>query len=170
MKNIEIKASYRDLNRARAIARQLAAEPHGVLDQLDTYFRVPVGRLKLRETGTFGSMMTAELIFYRRADEARARESDYDVVPVNDPTGLKRALDRAIGTWRTIAKRRELWMLDNVRIHLDEVEGLGNFVELEAVVDRSHPAEACSATIDRLAAAFGIQAGERIAESYSDLL
>lgn len=164
MKNIELKARCPDPERSRGIARSLAAAPRGIIQQTDTYFRVPAGRLKLRE------MDRAELIFYRRSDESGVRESDYDVVPVADPAALKRTLDRALGVWRVVSKRRELWMLDNVRIHLDQVDGLGSFIEFEAVIDDAHSEEECRRAVARLSAAFGIREEDRIGRSYSDLM
>lgn len=163
MKNIEVKARCGDLDRARIVAREIGAVPHGILHQVDTYFRVPAGRLKLRESAE------AELVFYKRSNDPVARESDYELVPVEAPAELKRTLDRALGTWRIVTKRRELWKLDNIRIHLDRVEGLGSFIEFEAVVDERHPDDDCRAALARLTAAFGIGDGDRIGGSYSDL-
>jgi predicted adenylyl cyclase CyaB len=164
MKNIEVKARCPDLARVREAARALGAVPRGVLHQIDTYFRVPAGRLKLRE------METAELIFYRRSNEAGPRSSEYEVAAVAEPERMRTALAAALGVWVTVEKRRELWIYDNVRVHLDEVAGLGSFLELEAVVDAAHPVEVCEATIRRLLDGLGVEADDLVRDSYSDLL
>jgi homotetrameric cytidine deaminase len=157
-RNLEIKA--RDPDPARSLERALAlgAEDRGEIVQRDTYFARATGRLKLREQ-TPGD---AELIQYRRADAGGPRASHYRIVPTPDAEALKAALDAALGTLVVVEKRRRLLLADHVRIHLDEVEGLGSFVELEAVGDED------PAAIDRLRGQLEI--GEPIAGSYSDLL
>jgi homotetrameric cytidine deaminase len=127
-RNIELKA--RDLDPARTLQAALAhgAEDRGVLHQRDTYFAAPEGRLKLREQDG-----GAQLIAYARADEAVARLSAYHLVDVPDPAALTAALDAALGRTVTVTKTRHLLLWQDVRIHLDEVEGLGAWVELEAV-------------------------------------
>jgi adenylate cyclase class IV len=175
MKNIEIKARCGDLAGIREISRSLGAAPRGAFRQVDTYFPVSAGRLKLREIeasegGDVPGAARAELIFYRRANETGPRSSDYEVVPVSEPARMHAALAAALGVWVRVEKRRELWLYENVRIHLDEVIGLGAFVELEAVVDPAHPEEICHATVRRMLDAFGIAGGDLLSESYSDLL
>jgi homotetrameric cytidine deaminase len=157
-RNLEIKA--RDPDPARSLERALAlgAEDRGEIFQRDTYFARASGRLKLREQ-TPGD---AELIQYRRPDESGPRVSDYRIVPA--PEGLGAVLDAALGTLAVVEKRRRLLIADGVRIHLDRVEGLGEFVELEAV-GQTDPA-----AIDRLRAGLGIADEDLVAGSYSDLL
>jgi len=127
-RNVELKA--RDPDSARTLAAALAhgAEDHGLLNQRDTYFNAGEGRLKLREEDE-----RATLIAYERADEAVARLSAYHLVDVPDPAALRTALDDALGITVVVAKQRRLLLWRDVRIHLDEVEGLGSWVELEAV-------------------------------------
>src|SRR3712207_4286285 len=127
-RNVELKA--RDPDPARTLAAALAhgAEDHGVLNQRVTYFNAGEGRLKLREEDE-----RATLIAYERADEAVARLSAYHLVDVPDPAALRTALDDALGITVVVAKQRRLLLWRDVRIHLDEVEGLGSWVELEAV-------------------------------------
>jgi len=176
MKNIEIKARCRDLARVRDAARSEGAVPHGVLHQTDTYFHVPVGRLKLREIESSGSPQggdatrCAELIFYRRSDDAGPKASEYEVAPVTEASRMCAALAAALGIWIVVEKRRELWILDNVRIHLDEVTGLGSFLELEAVVDNAHAEDVCHQAVRRLLDLFEVGDDDRIRDSYSDLL
>jgi adenylate cyclase class 2 len=125
-RNIEIKARDADPARTLELALGLGATDKGVISQRDTYFARARGRLKLREQEPGED----ELIEYRRADETGARTSSYRRVPVGAPAELREALDAALGTLVVVAKRRRLLLLDNVRIHLDEVEGLGSFMEL----------------------------------------
>ena len=164
-RNIELKARCRDLDRAAVAAVSLGASRQGELIQIDTYFRVASGRLKLREIEGSG----AELIWYERPDHVAFRASDYFVVPVAHPQQMKAALARALGVRGEVRKRRQLLLWHNVRIHLDQVEELGSFIELEAVI--TDEAEATSherlATLTR---ALHIEDADRIAGSYSDLL
>ena len=164
-RNIELKARCPDLAAARAAALRLGATDVGVLDQLDTYFRVPHGRLKLRET----TGKPAELIWYERADRAEFRGSDYRLVPVPKPAALKAALDAALGRRGTVRKRRALLMWHNVRIHLDDVAGLGTFLEFEAVLSDREDAATAHERLATLADALGVRAEDRIAQSYADL-
>jgi homotetrameric cytidine deaminase len=157
-RNLEIKARDSDPGRSLERALALGAEDRGEIVQRDTYFARASGRLKLREQTPGG----AELIQYRRPDEAGPRVSDYRIVPA--PEGLGAALDAALGTVAVVEKRRRLLIADGVRIHLDRVEGLGEFVELEAVGHDD------TAAIDRLRAELGIADDALVAGSYADLL
>jgi homotetrameric cytidine deaminase len=158
-RNLEIKA--RDPDPAGSLERALAlgAEDRGEITQRDTYFGRTAGRLKLREQ----SPGDAELIEYRRPDDAGPRVSDYRLVPVSDPDALREALDAALGTLVVVEKRRRLLLWEGVRIHLDEVEGLGSFVELEAT-------DGDPAKVERLRTELDILDERLIAGSYSDLL
>jgi homotetrameric cytidine deaminase len=130
-RNVELKAH--DPDPARTLERALAAgaEDRGLLRQRDTYFDVPHGRLKLREEEPGG----ATLIAYERPDAATERVSDYRLVPVAEPEPLRAALGAANGVGAVVVKRRRLLIWETVRIHLDEVRGLGSFIELEAVAE-----------------------------------
>src|SRR5215207_1233592 len=128
-RNIELKALDPDPARSLAVCRELGAEDRGMLRQRDTYFRARRGRLKLREEEPGG----ATLIQYERPDAAHARESRYRLAAVPDPDELRASLDAALGTLVVVAKERHLLLWDGVRIHLDTVDGLGSFVELEGV-------------------------------------
>jgi homotetrameric cytidine deaminase len=130
-RNVELKAH--DPDPARTLERALAAgaRDEGLLRQRDTYFHVAAGRLKLREEDPGG----ATLIAYQRPDEAAERVSSYRLVQVPDAAALRSALAAAIGIDVVVVKRRHLLMWETVRIHLDEVRGLGSFLELEAVAE-----------------------------------
>jgi homotetrameric cytidine deaminase len=130
-RNVELKALDPDPARTLERALALGAEDHGVIVQRDTYFHVREGRLKLREEEPGG----AHLIAYSRPDAAAVRVSSYRVVPVPDPDGLRAALADTDGVDVVVEKRRRLLLWETVRIHLDEVEGLGSFLELEAVAE-----------------------------------
>jgi homotetrameric cytidine deaminase len=127
-RNVELKARDHDPEATLAAALGHGAQDQDVLTQKDTYFAAREGRLKLREEHD-----AATLIAYARADEATARTSAYHLVDVPDPAVLTAALDAALGTVVVVEKFRRLLLWDGVRIHLDAVEGLGTWVELEAV-------------------------------------
>jgi homotetrameric cytidine deaminase len=165
-RNVEVKALDPAPERSLAICRELGAEDRGVLVQRDTYFRVPSGRLKLREERD----AAATLVQYERADAARARVSRYRLVPVEDAAGLREALDAALGTLVIVEKQRHLLLSDGVRIHLDEVDGLGSFVELEGVAAPGSDLSAERERVDALAEARGLVPERIVAESYSDRL
>jgi homotetrameric cytidine deaminase len=161
-RNLEIKA--RDPDPGRSLERALAfgAEDRGEIAQRDTYFGRVGGRLKLREQ-TPGE---TELIQYRRPDEAGPRASDYRLVPVGAAGDLREALDAALGTVVVVEKRRRLLLFEGVRIHLDRVDGLGSFVELEAPGDGAD----AEAKLGRLRAELEIGDERLVAASYSDLV
>jgi homotetrameric cytidine deaminase len=170
MHNVELKA--RDPDPARSLERALAlgAEDKGEINQRDTYFSAARGRLKLREQETGGSPLWDELIQYSRADSTDARTSTYRRVPVADVAALHEALDAAYGTLVTVTKRRRVLLWEGVRIHLDEVEGLGSYVEIEAVAEEGSDLSAEHETVERLRAELGVKDANLVARSYSDLL
>jgi len=163
-RNVELKAH--DPDPARTLERALAAgaADHGLLRQRDTYFHVPHGRLKLREE----EPGEAHLIAYERPDAAEVRLSSYRVVPVPDPAGLLAALEATNGIDVVVAKRRRLLLWETVRIHLDEVEGLGSFVELEAVADPASDLERERSQVALLCEALAIGDDALREGSYSD--
>jgi adenylate cyclase class IV len=165
-RNIELKARCADLTAAREAARELGAEFAGVLDQCDTYFIVPRGRLKLREFGQGG----AEIIYYERQNDPAARGSDYRLAPVEDGAAMREALSAALGVRGQVRKRRELWMWQRVRIHLDTVERLGTFIEFEAVMEPEEADEVGHRKLPDLRAALAVADGDLVGVSYSDLL
>lgn len=164
-RNIELKARLPDLDAARQVALRLATRTLGTLHQVDTYFHTPRGRLKLREIDG----LAAELIWYDRPDAATPRQSDYLLVPVANPHTLNQALSAAWGVKAIVEKRREVFLVDNVRIHLDEVQGLGTFLEFEAVLGQDEDDAAGRAQVDRLIQEFGIAPKDVLSGSYGEL-
>jgi homotetrameric cytidine deaminase len=165
-RNVELKARDPAPDRSLERARALGAEDRGELRQRDTYFAAPRGRLKLREQEPGG----AELIAYERPDGAQARESRYRIAPVADPAALREALDAALGTVTVVEKRRHLLVWEGVRIHLDRVEGLGDFVELEGVADADSDLAREAELVARLRDELGIADDAIEATGYADLL
>jgi homotetrameric cytidine deaminase len=173
--NVELKA--RDPDPAATAARCLAlgAEDRGTLTQRDTYFAARRGRLKLREAdpGDPGGPgdLGAELIAYRRADASEPGESRYVRAATADPAALREALDATLGTTVVVSKQRRLFVWENVRIHLDEVEGLGTFLEFEALVaPDGSDLDSARAKVQRLRHELDVADDALIAGGYSDLL
>lgn len=165
MRNLETKARCRDLALARQRAASIGAVEQWTRRQVDTYFHVPNGRLKLRrqEDGP------AELIFYRRPDRPQARWSSYSIVTVVRAAELGSILAEALGVVVHVDKVRTLLTLGHTRIHLDRVDGLGDFVELETVLAEQDE-ELAKDEHERIAEALGIEACDSVAGSYCDLL
>lgn len=163
MRNIELKAQLRNRNDAEAVCKQISATFQGDIHQIDTYFQVPEGRLKLREKTPGGD----ELIFYTRPDTPNSKSSEYDIAPASPE--LKRVLTDALGVLAIVDKVRGLWLWDNVRIHLDRVEGLGNFIEFEAILSEEYNDADGHAKVAKLTEDFGLQENDLIECSYLDL-
>ena len=180
-RNIELKARLHDLTSARETARRLATDSLGVQQQIDTYFHCPQGRLKLRETAfldpaaTGSPLATAlvascrnELIWYDRPDDAQAKQSDYRLIEVSSHRA--RQLKHEMGIRAIVIKRREVFLHRNVRIHLDEVYGLGDFIEFEAVLGWGIDEAAGQAQVAYLEQQFGVAPADLLCGSYADLL
>jgi len=165
--NLEIKARCHDLAAARGAAQRVATQRVGLDRQVDTYFCTRAGRLKLRESSLEGG----QLVPYLRPDARGPKRADYQVIPVSDAAGLKALLTEMLGVHRVVRKEREIFLRENVRIHLDRVEGLGEFVELEAVFDGSPAAEAEQRSkVDHLMKELGLAADDLLATSYEGML
>ncbi len=168
-RNIEIKARIDSVDSLLQRAQALAGAAPETIEQDDTFFRVPHGRLKLREFAD-GS---AELIHYHRPDNAEAKASDYVRVAVPDASALREALARGCGLQGRVRKVRCLLLVSdagfNTRIHLDRVEGLGDFMELEVVLQDGQSDAQGAAEAERLMAALGLHGALRMAGSYLDL-
>ena len=165
-RNIEIKVRIDSIQAVLPRARALTGSEPELILQDDTFFNVPLGRLKLREFAD-GS---AELIHYHRPDHGDTRASDYVRVPVPDPAALRDALARACNIARRVRKQRWLLMAGATRIHLDRVEGLGDFMELEVVLADGQTDAQGSVVAEALMQALGLADAKRIAGAYLDLL
>jgi homotetrameric cytidine deaminase len=170
MRNVELKARDPDPDRSFERALALGADDRGEITQRDTYFAVVRGRLKLREEEAEGTALWDELIGYSRSDSTEPSTSSYLRVPVADAAALREALDSALGTLVTVTKRRRVLLWENVRIHLDEVEGLGSYVELEGVAEAESDLSGEHDTVERVRRELGIEDRDLVAGSYSDLL
>jgi homotetrameric cytidine deaminase len=168
--NVELKARRGDLEAAATRCLDLGAEDHGFLTQRDTFFVARRGRLKLREQGADGS----ELIAYGRPDEFEPAESTYVLAPTSEVEPMAEALEYALGPpLVVVSKRRRLLMWNGVRIHLDEVENLGTFIEFEAVLEPGPGPEALAAArekVARLRGEVGIEDSDLVSVAYADLL
>ncbi|MDD5559598.1 class IV adenylate cyclase [Candidatus Methylomirabilis sp.] len=166
MLNIELKARCEDLGRLRERCESLGAEGQEPERQVDTYFSVSYGRLKLRESLEAG----AELIRYVREDVAGAQESHYELYPVEDPEALKAILTAALGVSVVVAKRRETFVIGSVRVHLDKVQGLGSFVELQGTVDEPGELPLVADEVQDVQRVLGIDPQSLVKESYAVLV
>lgn len=164
MQNIELKLECRDARLARALCASIGAAFAGTLEQTDTYFRLPRGRLKKRECPN----EPVEYIFYDRADDARPRPSTYTIY--TEEEALTRFGRAPLPVWVVVRKRRDVFLLGNVRIHVDEVAGLGAFLEFEAQVSRDFDAGRCREVIAGLRESLSPALGEAVAVGYADLL
>jgi adenylate cyclase class 2 len=173
-RNIEVKARLCDLAGARAGAERITGSSGREEIQTDTYFRCDNGRLKLREITGQG----AQLVWYERADSSAAKPSDYRLTPLgNDPAtaaALRESLAAALGVRGVVRKIRRIYLYENVRIHLDEVAGLGHFLEFEAVLDTTGPdleadERRSHERLIELTASFGLAPDDFLAGSYGEL-
>jgi adenylate cyclase class IV len=166
-RNVEIKARIDgDIESLLPRARALANGPETLIAQDDTFFTCTHGRLKLREFGDG----TGELIHYERANTAGPKLSDHVRAPTTDPAALREALTRAHGVIGRVRKTRWLLMAGQTRIHLDRVEGLGDFIELEVVLGEEQSVADGEAIAERLMGALGAGRDRRLAGAYLDLL
>lgn len=163
--NVEIKCRARDFEKQMSVAAKLAGGAPEVLVQEDTFFDVESGRMKLRRSGE-----TAELISYERPDRCGPRESVYTRRPVERPDSLMAAMRTSIGIAGVVRKTRKLFIVDGDRIHFDDVEGLGQFIEIEAVVDEGRDRERAGKAVERLMKKLGIRPSDLVACAYIDLI
>ncbi|NOT52579.1 MAG: class IV adenylate cyclase [Chitinophagaceae bacterium] len=164
--NVEIKARCDDPLFIRNYLLSNGAEFKGVDEQTDTYFNVSNGRLKLRE-----GKIENNLIYYERTNQAGPKNSQFNLIKVEDAAGLKDVLEKSIGVKVVVKKKREIYYIKNVKFHIDEVPGLGSFVEIEAgnmLADLSQ--EQLKQQCDFYLKEFGINENDLIEVSYSDML
>ncbi len=165
-KNIEIKAECKDLKIIRQILQQKKADFRGLDHQIDTYFKVAQGRLKLREGN-----IENNLIHYNRPNQAGPKQSDFTLFKTEDKIGLKDILKKALGIKVVVDKQREIYFINHVKFHLDQVKGLGDFFEIEVIdEDGTIPINEMKNTCDYYLKLFGIEENDLIGNSYSDML
>ncbi len=165
-RNIEIKAKASDFARQRQLAAKLSDHERVTLVQEDTFFQVPEGRLKLREFPDSRAM----LIFYRRSNTQGPKMSDYHISETDDAAGLKLVLQKAYGVRQVVKKVRSLYMVGRTRVHFDEVERLGEYIELEVVLSEGESLEHGEAEARSLMQKLQIQQNELVDVAYVDLL
>ena len=165
-RNIEIKARVEDIARLATKVAAIADDGPSVILQDDTFFRCDSGRLKLRSFPD-GS---GELIFYRRANQEGPKESFYLRSPTSAPDNLRESLALAYGAVGRVRKHRTLFLVGRTRVHLDQVEGLGQFLELEVVLGEGERSENGVREAQRLMETLGIDPSQLIERAYVDLL
>ena len=165
MKNLELKAKCGSFESVRQRLVYLKAEYRETVEQIDTYFNAPKGRVKLREI----EVGKAYLVYYERPNGAASRFSTYQVWDIPSPAAFKEIMSTVLGVKVIVEKQRELWLFGDTRIHLDRVMNLGEFVELETVIRNQTEREAWMEH-QSVKEAIGIMEMDLIAESYSDLL
>ncbi|MDZ7716164.1 MAG: class IV adenylate cyclase [Balneolaceae bacterium] len=166
IQNVEIKARCSNPDKIQAILKEHDADFKGTDHQIDTYFNIPDGRLKLRE-GTIEN----NLIYYKRSNTKQPKTSEINLVPMDHPKAMKKLLSNALGVWKVVDKQRKIYFIDNVKFHIDKVEQLGSFVEIEAIDEEGTLGEArLREQCNHYLQLFDISDKDLVAVSYSDLL
>lgn len=165
-RNIEIKARIESVESLAPQAAALADQGPVEIVQDDTFFPCARGRLKLRAFPAGDG----QLIYYQRPDQAGPKESFFVISPTAAPDALREALSLAYGRAGRVRKRRILYLIGRTRVHLDRVEDLGDFLELEVVLAEGEPAERGVEEARHLMATLGVDAGQLIEGAYVDLL
>lgn len=164
--NIEIKARVKDFSSLKKRAESLSDKPVQVIPQEDTFFVIPEGRLKLRVL----SADHAQLVWYARADDTGPKRSDYQIYETHAPDTLKTTLSLALGVRGVVRKTRYLYMAGQTRIHLDDVEGLGYFMELEVVMQKGQSDAEGQTIAEELMEKLGIESGDLLDVAYMDMI
>jgi len=164
--NIEIKAKCSDHEKIRSILKSRKADFKGTDHQIDTYFKVNNGRLKLRE-GNIENF----IVFYKREDKEGPKQSDVILFKPDPNSSLKEILLTSLGALVVVDKQREIYFIGNVKFHIDTVKNLGTFMEIEAIdSDGSFSKEKLLEQCENYLKLFGIPKDDLISVSYSDLL
>jgi len=164
--NIEIKARVRNFEEMRQRAEKLSDMPLQVIQQEDTFFNTEMGRLKLRVFAP----ERGQLIFYARPDQEGPKRSDYHIYETADPENLKRVLELTYGIRGVVRKTRYLYIVGQTRVHLDDVEGLGQFMELEVVMQMGQSDAEGQAIAEGLMTGLGVERSDLLEGAYLDLL
>ncbi len=165
-RNVEIKARLESTDALLPLLRALADHGPELIAQDDTFFACTTGRLKLRVFADGHG----ELIAYQRPDECGPKTSDYSIAPVADPDALRHTLSRALGVIGRVLKQRTLFLVGRTRVHLDRVDGLGDFLELEVVLHDGEDAQCGTAEAHNLLVRLNVQPSQLVARAYVDLL
>lgn len=164
--NIEIKARLHNFADIRTRAGQLSDRPLEVIPQEDTFFVTPKGRLKLRLLGPD----RAQLVWYTRPDQEGPKRSDYEIFETKEPEKLKSILAAAYGLRGVVRKTRYLYLVGQTRVHLDDVEGLGQFLELEVVLREGQSEAEGQAIAEDLMMKLGVEKEDLLEGAYMDLI
>ncbi|MBN2115920.1 MAG: class IV adenylate cyclase [Anaerolineales bacterium] len=164
--NIEIKAYAKNFDRIRRRAEALSDQPVEVLPQEDVFFNTPQGRLKLRVQ----SANSGQLIYYTRPDQEGPKRSDYHISLTADPENLRHVLEMAYGIRGVVRKTRYLYLVGQTRVHLDDVEGLGQFMELEVVLGEGQSDAEGQAIAEGLLTSLGVEHSDLVEGAYMDLM
>jgi predicted adenylyl cyclase CyaB len=164
--NIEIKARTRDFEEVRRRAELLSDTSVEVIPQEDIFFNTEKGRLKLRVL----ALNLGQLIYYTRPDQQGPKRSEYHIYETPDPENLRRVLELAYGVRGVVKKTRYLYLVGQTRVHLDDVEGLGQFMELEVVMGEGQGDAEGQAIAEGLMSRLGVGRGDLLEGAYMDLL
>jgi predicted adenylyl cyclase CyaB len=164
--NIEIKTRVHDFDAIRQRAEKLSESPLQIIVQEDIFFNTERGRLKLRILAPD----RAQLIYYIRNDQEGPKRSDYQIYETTDPENLKTTLELAYGIRGVVKKTRYLYMIGQTRVHLDDVEGLGQFMELEVVLQAGQSDAEGQGIAEGLMTSLGVERGDLLEGAYMDLL
>jgi len=164
--NIEIKARVKDFSSLKVRAESLSDTPLQVIPQEDTFFNIPKGRLKLRELAPDH----AQLVWYARANDSGPKRSDYQIHETSEPESLKSILALALGVRGVVRKTRYLYLVGQTRIHLDDVEGLGYFMELEVVMQPGQSDAEGQIIAEDLMKKLGIDSADLLDSAYMDMI
>ena len=164
--NIEIKARARNFEDIKSRAETISDTPVEVIPQEDIFFYAPHGRLKLRILASD----EAQLIYYTRPDQEGPKRSDYHIAYTSDPENLKRVLELSYGIRGVVKKTRYLYLVGQTRVHLDDVEGLGHFMELEVVMADGQSDAMGQEIAEGLMASLGVDRSDLLEGAYMDMI
>jgi predicted adenylyl cyclase CyaB len=165
LKNIEIKARINDFEKVKKIIEDICSIPIEIEQQEDTFFNTTHGRLKLRESDSESAIM-----YYNRPNSHEPKQSDIALSLIDNPNTLKTVLDKSIGIRGIVYKKRILYKYEQTRIHLDDVKGLGKFIELEVILKPDQTSGDGELIAYKLMDKFGIQKSDLIDVAYIDLI
>lgn len=164
VENVDFKCELRDPGLARLALKRFGAILAAAVSHHDTYFRVPDGRLMRREA----EGEPVEYVLYRRIDRAAPTVSSFTILSENEARRRLGATDPPV--WVEVRKQREIWLLADARVHVDQVEGLGWFIEIDVLVTRRRSERTCRDLIAKIREALGPCLGGLIATSYADMV